>query len=152
MVCYEITPQINELMSVQLVQHGKQLEMDYNAHIAQSQEVYPNIQSHLQQFVQLSKVSILLKLLISHVVTLGLNMCPSNMVRAQFVSVVLELTFILDDHNHSCFERQYFQPVRDLTLHADNNREQQIEGRSQTCIRREIYSSHCYIPFFTNLK
>jgi hypothetical protein len=42
-------------MSVQLVQHGKQLEMDYNAHIAQSPEVYPNIQSHLQQFVQLSK-------------------------------------------------------------------------------------------------
>jgi hypothetical protein len=151
MVCYEITPQINELMSVQLVQHRKQLEMDYNAHIAQSQEVYLNIQSHLQQFVQLSKVCILLKLLISHVVTLGCNMCPSNMVRAQFVSMVLELTFILEDHNHSCFEKQYFQLVRDLTLHADNNREQQIEGRSQTCIRREIYSSHCYIPFFTNL-
>jgi hypothetical protein len=115
MVCYEITPPIH----VQLVQHGKQLEMDYNAHIAQSQEVYPNIQSHLQQFVQLSTVSILLKLLISHVVTRGLNMCPSNMVRAQFVSMVLELTFIIEDHNHSCFERQYFQPVRDLTLHAD---------------------------------
>jgi len=97
------------------------------------------------------KVSILLKLLISHVVTLGLNMCPSNMVRAQFVSMVLELTFILEDHNHSCFERQYFQPVRHLTLHANNSREKEIEGRSQTCIRREIYSSHCYIPFFTNL-